>query len=161
MVHASSINCSDTVRQAVIARFHSTKYGLALLSDDGGVASDGNLWKYWGPEVREGPEPDPAAVEGFAASWQLLDSPPPAVRHPLDRGEGDLERCAQHPLLSLSQLRRLKTFLRRISVHGAGLGTRVGGAISRSSTTWRHGRAPSGLSSECGVAACASQPNEL
>ena len=116
MVHASSINCSDTVRQAVIARFHSTKYGLALLSDDGGVASDGNLWKYWGPEVREGPEPDPAAVEGFAASWQLLDSPPPAVRHPLDRGEGDLERCAQHPLLSLSQLRRLKTFLRRISV---------------------------------------------
>ena len=93
MVHASSINCSDTVRQAVIARFHSTKYGLALLSDDGGVASDGNLWKYWGPEVREGPEPDPAAVEGFAASWQLLDSPPPAVRHPLDRGEGDLERC--------------------------------------------------------------------
>ena len=116
MVHASSINCSDTVRQAVIARFHSTKYGLALLSDDGGVASDGNLWKYWGPEVREGPEPDPAAVEGFAASWQLLDSPPPAVRHPLDRGEGDLERCAQHPLLSLSKLRRLKTFLRRISV---------------------------------------------
>ena len=104
MVHASSINCSDTVRQAVIARFHSTKYGLALLSDDGGVASDGNLWKYWGPEVREGPEPDPAAVEGFAASWQLLDSPPPAVRHPLDRGEGDLERCAsQHPSLPRCQ----------------------------------------------------------
>ena len=103
MVHASSINCSDTVRQAVIARFHSTKYGLALLSDDGGVASDGNLWKYWGPEVREGPEPDPAAVEGFAASWQLLDSPPPAVRHPLDRGEGDLERCLSTPPFLCSQ----------------------------------------------------------
>ena len=103
MVHASSINCSDTVRQAVIARFHSTKYGLALLSDDGGVASDGNLWKYWGPEVREGPEPDPAAVEGFAASWQLLDSPPPAVRHPLDRGEGDLERCVAQRLPSSVQ----------------------------------------------------------
>ena len=43
MVHASSINCSDTVRQAVIARFHSTKYGLALLSDDGGVAREGGM----------------------------------------------------------------------------------------------------------------------
>ena len=36
-VHASAYNGSDKVRQAVIARFHSTLPGFPLLWDDGGV----------------------------------------------------------------------------------------------------------------------------
>jgi hypothetical protein len=39
--------------QAVISRFHTTKYAREILLDDGGVASDGNLWKYWSPEVND------------------------------------------------------------------------------------------------------------
>ena len=45
MVHGSSTNCSVKIRQAVIARFHSTKHGQAMLADDGGdlvLAFSGN-----------------------------------------------------------------------------------------------------------------------
>ena len=52
-VHASAFNGSARVRQAVIARFHCTLPGRPLLWDDGGVGSDGSLWKYWGDALRE------------------------------------------------------------------------------------------------------------
>jgi hypothetical protein len=52
-VHSTSANLSGRVREAIIARFHTTKFGDEMQSDDGGVATDGDLWKYWGPAVRE------------------------------------------------------------------------------------------------------------
>eukprot|EP01051_Picozoa_sp_SAG22_P002079 SAG22_NODE_88_length_21409_cov_11.207180_16_plen_157_part_00 len=52
-VHASSVNRSDRIRQAVITRFHTTKWGDEMISDEGGVSTDGDLWKYWGRAVRE------------------------------------------------------------------------------------------------------------
>lgn len=41
------------MREAVIARFHTTVHGAAMQRDDGGVATDGDLWKFWGTAVRE------------------------------------------------------------------------------------------------------------
>lgn len=40
--HASSYNGSDTVRQAVISRFHTTAYAREILLDDGCVSC--NTW---------------------------------------------------------------------------------------------------------------------
>ena len=50
--HSGSPNGLDSIRQLFVARFHSTTHTQELLVDDGGVATDGNLWKYWGPAVR-------------------------------------------------------------------------------------------------------------
>ena len=52
--HSGSPNGLDSIRQLFVARFHSTTHGEAMLTDDGGVSSDGNLWKYWGPAVNNG-----------------------------------------------------------------------------------------------------------
>ena len=52
--HSGSPNGLDSIRQLFVARFHSTAHGEAMLTDDGGVSSDGNLWKYWGPAVNDG-----------------------------------------------------------------------------------------------------------
>ena len=46
-VHANSRNDSDRVRQAIFSRFHTTRWKDELLVDEGGVSTDGNLWKYW------------------------------------------------------------------------------------------------------------------
>ena len=50
-VHSDSYNGSDKVRQAIISRFHTTRWGEEQAKDAGGAASDGNLWRYWTPEV--------------------------------------------------------------------------------------------------------------
>jgi hypothetical protein len=50
--HSGSPNGLDSIRQLFVARFHSTAHTQELLVDDGGVSTDGNLWKYWGPAVR-------------------------------------------------------------------------------------------------------------
>ena len=55
-VHSTSANLSDNVREGIIARFHTTVHGDAMQLDDGGVATDGDLWKFWGPAVREASE---------------------------------------------------------------------------------------------------------
>ena len=52
-VHSSSTNRSDRIRQAVIARFHTTRFGEEQLTDAGGAATDNNLWKYWGGDVND------------------------------------------------------------------------------------------------------------
>ena len=52
-VHSSSTNRSDRIRQAVIARFHTTRFGEEQLTDAGGAATDKNLWKYWGSDVND------------------------------------------------------------------------------------------------------------
>ena len=44
------------MREGIIARFHTTVHGDAMQLDDGGVATDGDLWKFWGPAVREAGE---------------------------------------------------------------------------------------------------------
>ena len=50
-VHSDSYNGSDKVRQAIISRFHTTRWGDEQAKDAGGAATDGNLWRYWTPEV--------------------------------------------------------------------------------------------------------------
>jgi ectoine hydroxylase-related dioxygenase (phytanoyl-CoA dioxygenase family) len=52
-VHASSTNSSDRIRQAIITRFHTTEFGEQQRNDAGGVATDLDLWKYWGGAVRQ------------------------------------------------------------------------------------------------------------
>ena len=42
---------TDKVRQAIISRFHTTRWGDEQAKDAGGAATDGNLWRYWTPEV--------------------------------------------------------------------------------------------------------------
>ena len=49
--HSGSNNGHDSVRQLVVSRFHRS-YDDLLLMDDGGVGTDGDLWKYWGPAVQ-------------------------------------------------------------------------------------------------------------
>ena len=39
------------MRQAIISRFHTTRWGDEQAKDAGGAATDGNLWRYWTPEV--------------------------------------------------------------------------------------------------------------
>ena len=67
-VHASTYNGSDRVRQAVIARFHSTLPNHPLLHDDGGVASDGNLWKYWSDAMQSDTDGDDQPTATTAAT---------------------------------------------------------------------------------------------
>ena len=52
--------------RAQVARFHSTTHGEAMLTDDGGVGSDGHLCKYWGEAVR-GDGRDPGARAGTSS----------------------------------------------------------------------------------------------
>lgn len=51
-VHASSTNYSDRVRQAIITRFHTTRWGHEQMTDAGGVATNKDMWKYWADDVR-------------------------------------------------------------------------------------------------------------
>ncbi len=51
-VHASSSNHSDRVRQAIITRFHTTRWGNEQRTDAGGVATNKDLWKYWADDVQ-------------------------------------------------------------------------------------------------------------
>lgn len=44
------------VREAILGRFHTTVHAQAMLTDDGGVATCGNLWKYFGAALRGRPK---------------------------------------------------------------------------------------------------------
>jgi hypothetical protein len=75
-VHASSYNGTDKVRQAIISRFHSTLPHHPLLWDDGGVASDGCLWKYWSDAVQGGESACRYdAVSSQDCHWRLVAGP--------------------------------------------------------------------------------------
>ena len=52
MVHQGSENRSTNIRQALIARWHNTTAEW-VGTDIGGIATDGDLWKCWGPAVRQ------------------------------------------------------------------------------------------------------------
>ena len=70
-VHASSENRSDRVRQAIITRFHTTRWGEEQQRDAGGVATNGALWKYWEDDVRQVAAAAVAAAAAAAAAAKL------------------------------------------------------------------------------------------
>jgi hypothetical protein len=64
--HSGSPNGHSSIRQLVVSRFHRSCDEL-LLTDDGGVGSDGDLWKYFSPAVR-------AAGAGAAGEADIVSS---------------------------------------------------------------------------------------
>ena len=51
-MHIGSMNVNSSPRLGLFARYHHRDW-FQMRMDKGGIRSDGDLWKYWSPEVRQ------------------------------------------------------------------------------------------------------------